>query len=87
MERDCLIGYGAAALIVERLMTSSDAFECTVCTRCGLLGYVHQGLRAAVCPFHRVAGDAALVTLRLPYACKLLFQELMSMNLAPRMIT
>ncbi|CAN0399866.1 unnamed protein product, partial [Ectocarpus sp. 13 AM-2016] len=26
MERDCLIGYGASALIMERLMISSDAF-------------------------------------------------------------
>ena len=85
MERDCLIGYGASALIVERLMTSSDAFECTVCTRCGLLGYQNHGLRAAVCPFHRVPGDPALVTLRLPYACKLLFQELQAMNICPRL--
>ena len=26
MERDCLIGYGASNLIMERLMISSDAF-------------------------------------------------------------
>ena len=27
MERDCLIGYGASMLLLERLMISSDAFE------------------------------------------------------------
>ena len=39
MERDCLIGYGASNLIVERLMISSDAFTASVCEGCGLLGY------------------------------------------------
>jgi DNA-directed RNA polymerase beta subunit len=31
MERDCLIGYGASALLLERLMYSSDAFDVHVC--------------------------------------------------------
>ena len=39
MERDCLIGYGAASLIMERLMISSDAFEVYVCSKCGFIGY------------------------------------------------
>jgi len=82
---DSLIGYGASALIQERLMTSSDAFECVVCTRCGLLGYMHHGLKAAICPLHRTAGDPMLTTLCLPYACKLLFQELQAMNICPRL--
>lgn len=31
MERDCLIGYGASALLLERLMISSDIFTVYVC--------------------------------------------------------
>jgi len=37
MERDCLIGYGASMLIMERLMHSSDAFIAHVCRQCGLI--------------------------------------------------
>jgi DNA-directed RNA polymerase III subunit RPC2 len=37
--QDCLISYGAAALLMERLMFSSDAFTACVCEDCGLLGY------------------------------------------------
>jgi DNA-directed RNA polymerase III subunit RPC2 len=40
MERDCLIGYGASNLIMERLMISSDAFTANVCEDCGLLGII-----------------------------------------------
>lgn len=31
MERDCLIGYGASAMLLERLMISSDIFTVFVC--------------------------------------------------------
>jgi DNA-directed RNA polymerase III subunit RPC2 len=39
MEQDCLITYGAANLIMEQLMHSSDAFSANVCLTCGLLQY------------------------------------------------
>ena len=77
MERDCLIGYGASNLIMERLMTSSDAFVANVCEKCGLLGY--EG-----CCRRCRSGDH-VSNIRLPYACKLLFQELQSMNIATRL--
>ncbi|CAN0493979.1 unnamed protein product, partial [Ectocarpus sp. 12 AP-2014] len=66
MERDCLIGYGASALIMERLMISSDAFTANVCQGCGLLGY------SGWCQNCR--SPEKMADIRLPYACKLLFQ-------------
>ena len=83
MERDCLIGYGAAMLILERLMISSDQFEAQVCTNCGLLGYHHHGTGRNLC--QQCADGGTVSALKLPYACKLLFQELQSMNICPRL--
>jgi len=78
MERDCLIGYGASALLIERLLLASDAFDVAVCERCGLLGY------AGWCNLCK--SSAAVASIKIPYACKLLFQELMSMNIVPRLV-
>lgn len=160
MERDCLIGYGASMLLLERLMISSDQFEARpapgrpgqpgrsvwgrtvvglceplrhsfwvklpaqahgtcrsgdtcarggrgarcarlvphasaysmqgcaraqvhVCTHCGLMGYYDAWLRVAVCPSTKSPDHMA--SMKLPYACKLLFQELQSMNIVPRL--
>ncbi|KAF2478648.1 hypothetical protein BDY17DRAFT_272988 [Neohortaea acidophila] len=72
MERDCLIAYGASQLLLERLMISSDAHEVDVCEACGMMGYNNwcQGC----------ASSRGVVRMTLPYAAKLLIQELMSMN-------
>lgn len=78
MERDCLIGYGASMLLMERLMISSDAFQVEVCETCGLLGY------AGWCNMCKSSKKVA--PLKIPYACKLLFQELQAMNIAPRLV-
>ena len=83
MERDCLIAYGASGMILERLMISSDQFEVHVCKKCGLLGYYHNELKTGMCSVCKV-GDH-VVSLKVPYACKLLFQELQSMNIIPRL--
>ncbi|WWD16953.1 hypothetical protein CI109_101385 [Kwoniella shandongensis] len=77
MERDCLIGYGATQLLLERLMISSDAFETQVCETCGMLGYNNW------CP--KCKSGKGVVGLTIPYAAKLLIQELMGMNIMPKL--
>ena len=77
MERDCLIAYGASMLLVERLMISSDAFNVDVCNTCGLLAY------SGWC--NMCQSSANVCSIKIPYACKLLFQELQSMNIVPRL--
>jgi len=92
MERDCLISYGAANLITERLMISSDQFDVHICELCGLLGYAtifnpeHKGCQythGSWCQCCR--SDKKMAQICIPYACKLLFQELQSMNVAPKL--
>ncbi|KAF4400699.1 hypothetical protein G4B88_001254 [Cannabis sativa] len=83
MERDCLIAYGASMLIFERLMISSDPFEVQVCRVCGLLGYYNHKLKQGICSSCKNGDNIS--TMKLPYACKLLLQELQSMNIVPRL--
>lgn len=83
MERDALIGYGASMMLMERLVISSDQFEVHVCSRCGLMGYFNQDIRKGYCTSCET-GDG-VTSLTIPYACKLLFQELVSMNIVPRL--
>lgn len=73
MERDCLIAYGASQLLLERLMLSSDAHEVDVCETCGMMGHDNW---CQSCESSR-----AIVRMTMPYAAKLLIQELMSMNI------
>lgn len=74
-------GYGAAMLINERLMLSSDKFSIHVCSICGLMGYKGAGLEYC----QHCQTSESMCELQIPYACKLLFQELQSMNVVPRL--
>ncbi|KAG9129300.1 hypothetical protein Leryth_015689 [Lithospermum erythrorhizon] len=83
VERDCMIAYGASMLMYERLMLSSDPFKVQVCRKCGLLGYYSFKLKSGICSTCK--SGANMSTMKLPYACKLLLQELQSMNVVPRL--
>ena len=73
MERDCLVAYGASNLLLERLMLSSDVFVVSICRKCGYLGMKE---------FCHYCGDGSNMSeTKVPYAFKLLTQELMSMNI------
>ena len=86
MERDCIISHGASAFLKERLMDQSDAYRVHVCQKCGLIAVANLKNQTFECcknPNERTG----IVQIMLPYACKLMFQELMSMGIAPRLLT
>lgn len=82
MERDCLIGHGASALLRDRLLEESDRAIVLVCENCGLLGYYDIKQSRYTC---RICGEKAVISpVAMSYAFKLLTQELMSLGIAPR---
>lgn len=86
MERDCMIAHGAAGFLKERLMDSSDAFRVHVCGICGLMSVV-ANLKKAQFECKSCKNKTNIYQIHIPYAAKLLFQELMAMNITPRLYT
>ncbi len=83
MERDCLIGHGAAMLLRDRLLEESDKYTLYVCENCGHIAYYNMRQRSYVC---RLCEEKSQVTpVVISYAFKLLLQELMSLCVAPRL--
>jgi DNA-directed RNA polymerase subunit B len=81
MERDCLVGHGAAMLLKDRLLEESDAYTIYVCERCGKLAFFDIRQRKYVCPMCEGKGQVEPVTVS--YAFKLLLQEMQSLCLSP----
>lgn len=84
MEKDCLVGHGAAMLLKERLFEESDKTYVYICNKCGFLGYYDARKGKPVCRICGDKGDLSLI--EISYAFKLLLQELMSLGIAPRLI-
>ena len=91
MERDSIISHGMAKFLKERMMETADAYTTHVCDICGL--FAQRLVRVGNKPY---ASDSdvyhcpscknknKISTVRIPYAFKILIQELMAMNIAPR---
>ena len=85
MERDCMIAHGSVNFLKERMLDVSDNYRTFVCNMCGLISAVnpeHNIYKCKSCDNYINFSE-----IRIPYACKLLFQELGCLMIAPRILT
>jgi DNA-directed RNA polymerase II subunit RPB2 len=95
MERDVMIAHGASRFCRERLYDVSDKYSVHVCKKCGMIASFNDGNKSRMyatadftvhlCKTCDNKTDFAKV--EIPYAYKLMAQELQTINIVPRIIT
>jgi DNA-directed RNA polymerase beta subunit len=85
MERDCVAAHGVAEFTKERLMECSDAFPCYICRECGLIAITNP--KAGIWNCRGCNNTTKFSPVQIPYASKLLMQELETMCISSRMLT
>jgi DNA-directed RNA polymerase beta subunit len=96
MERDVMLAHGMSKFCRERLFDVSDKYSVYTCKKCGMIASYNNGdkynrlqskgdFTIHLCKTCGNTTDFALV--EVPYAYKLLSQELQTINVVPRIIT
>ena len=85
MERDCVAAHGVMEFTKERFMECSDGFNCYTCRKCGLLAIANPEANIWLCKGCQNTTEFAAI--QIPYAYKLLVQELETMNIGSRIFT
>lgn len=94
MERDAISGHGCSKLLKEKLLDNSDAYATYVCDICGFFATrakrrenkkYPENTDVYYCAACNNYNDISKIII--PYAFKLMLQELMAMCIAPRIRT
>jgi len=95
MERDVMLAHGMTRFCRERLYDVSDKYSVHVCRKCGMVASFNDGNKSRMyanadftvhlCKTCDNKTDFARV--EIPYAYKLMSQELQTINVVPRIIT
>ncbi len=84
MERDAVISHGAANFLKDRMFYNSDPYRIHVCKLCGGICQADLDKQLFLCKCVEGGNTTEIAQVYIPYACKLFFQELMSMAIIPR---
>ena len=82
---NCVISHGMTEFTKERLMECSDAFQCYSCRQCGLITVAND--KEGIWHCRACNNTTQFSHIQIPYATKLLVQELETMCIGSRMIT
>jgi DNA-directed RNA polymerase beta subunit len=85
MERDAVIAHGISEFTKERFMECSDLFRCHTCRECGLI--IISNPKQCIWCCKGCGNTTNFSAVEIPYAYKLLLQELETMNITSRIIT
>jgi DNA-directed RNA polymerase II subunit RPB2 len=85
MEKDAMVSHGASRFTRGRMYDASDKYSVFICKKCGIIASYNDQMHIHHCRSCDNRADFAYI--EIPYACKLLFQELNTMNIVPRLIT
>ena len=84
MEVECMWAHGTMQFLKERFMECSDNYRIFVCKKCNRIAIVNPEKNINICKSCKNNIDFAQV--RIPYACKLLFQEIQTMCIGTKFI-
>ena len=93
MEKDGLLAHGVSRFCRERLFDVSDKYSVHVCKKCGMIAqYNDKGFAMQKSTFtvHRCSmceNTTEFAYVEMPYAFKLMAQELQTINCVPRLLT
>ncbi|QGR53808.2 DNA-directed RNA polymerase RPB2 [Moumouvirus maliensis] len=85
MERDAICAHGIAQFLKERLVDNSDIYTAYVCDYCGMFAHKVPDKKYYTCTGCQNSTSVSKVVI--PYAFKLLMQELASINILGRIRT
>jgi len=81
LERDNYISLGVSDILQQRLMYQSDAFNCPICEKCGLIATANTKKNLFCC---KACGSREICYVVLPYSTKLLIQDMYALHVALR---
>lgn len=85
MEYEACWGHGAFQFLKERIMECSDNYRIFICKKCNTMANVNPEKGIYVC--HNCNNTTNFAEARIPYASKLMLQEIQSMGISTKMLT